>query len=94
MLDLRAAQRDQCQLGAGEHGTDNQKYENQEDVQTKRHAFNSRGVARQIGVCWLGSKKLGKGKGILITIDETQAASHDDLVAIATAVQHVITDAE
>ena len=42
----------------------------------------------------LGSKKLGKGKGILITIDETQAASHDDLVAIATAVQHVITDAD
>lgn len=51
-------------------------------------------MARQIGVCWLGSKKLGKGKGILITIDETQAASHDDLVAIATAVQHVITDAD
>lgn len=45
-------------------------------------------------MCWLGSKKLGKGKGILITIDETQAASHDDLVAIATAVQHVITDAD
>lgn len=42
----------------------------------------------------LGSKKLGKGKGILITIDETQAASRDDLVAIATAVQHVITDAD
>ena len=35
LLDLRAAQRDQCQLGAGEHGTDNEKYKNQEDVQTK-----------------------------------------------------------
>lgn len=39
----------------------------------------------------LESSKIGKGKGILITIDETQAASLDDLVAIATAVQHVIT---
>ena len=35
LFDLRAAQRDQCQLGAGEHGTDNEKYKNQEDVQTK-----------------------------------------------------------
>ena len=35
LLDLRAAQRDHCQLGAGEHGTDNEKYKNQEDVQTK-----------------------------------------------------------
>lgn len=34
---------------------------------TLRNALNKR----------LGSKKLGKGKGILITIDETQAASHD-----------------
>ena len=42
----------------------------------------------------LESSKIGKGKGILITIDETQAASLDDLVAIATAVQHVITDAD
>ena len=40
----------------------------------------------------LDSKKIGKGKGILITIDETQAASREDLIAIATAVQHVITD--
>ena len=32
-----------------------------------------------------------KGKGILLTIDETQAMSSDDLVNIATAVQHVIT---
>lgn len=39
----------------------------------------------------LESRKIGKGKGILITIDETQAASQDDLIAIATAVQHVIT---
>lgn len=39
----------------------------------------------------LDSRKIGKGKGIVITIDETQAASHDDLIAIATAVQHVIT---
>ena len=37
----------------------------------------------------LESSKIGKGKGILITIDETQAASLDDLVAIATAV-HVL----
>lgn len=42
----------------------------------------------------LNSRKIGKGKGILITIDETQAASHDDLVAIATAVQHVITESD
>lgn len=40
----------------------------------------------------LRSRKIGKGKGILFTIDETQAASRDDLVAIATAVQHVIAD--
>lgn len=39
----------------------------------------------------LESGKIGKGKGILITIDETQAASLDDLVAIATAIQHVTT---
>lgn len=40
----------------------------------------------------LESRKVKKGKGILFTIDETQAASPDDLVAIATAVQHIITD--
>lgn len=40
----------------------------------------------------LGSRKLKKGGGILFTIDETQAATPEDLVAIATAVQHVITD--
>lgn len=51
---------------------------------TLRNALNKR----------LSSKKISKGKGILITIDETQAASPDDLVAIATAVQHVITDAD
>lgn len=39
----------------------------------------------------LESSKIGKGKGVLITIDEAQAASLNDLVAIATAVQHVIT---
>lgn len=39
----------------------------------------------------LESNKIGKGKGILITIDETQAASLDDLITIATAVQHVTT---
>ena len=37
------------------------------------------------------SKHIKKGKGILITIDETQAISEQDLVNIATAVQHVIT---
>ena len=51
---------------------------------TLRNALNKR----------LESKKIRKGKGILITIDETQAASHEDLVAIATAVQHIITDAD
>lgn len=40
----------------------------------------------------LESRKIDKGKGILFTIDETQAASRDDLVAIATAVQHVIAE--
>lgn len=39
----------------------------------------------------LEAKKIGKGKGILITIDETQAASREDLVAIAVAVQHITT---
>jgi hypothetical protein len=51
---------------------------------TLRNALNRR----------LASRKIGRGKGILITIDETQAASREDLVAIATAVQHVITDAD
>ncbi len=40
----------------------------------------------------LESRRIKRGKGILFTIDETQAASHDDMVAIATAVQHVIAD--
>lgn len=40
----------------------------------------------------LRSRKVKKGKGVLFTIDETQAASRDELVAIATAVQHVISD--
>lgn len=37
------------------------------------------------------SKHIEKRKGLLITIDETQAISEQDLVNIATAVQHVIT---
>lgn len=40
----------------------------------------------------LESRRVKRGKGILFAIDETQAASHDDMVAIATAVQHVIAD--
>lgn len=40
----------------------------------------------------LESRRVKKGKGILFTIDETQAASRADMVAIATAVQHVIAD--
>ncbi|OXM99674.1 ATP-binding protein [Bifidobacterium vansinderenii] len=51
---------------------------------TLRNALNRR----------LSGRKIGKGKGILITIDETQAASRDDLIAIATAVQHVIADGD
>ena len=37
-------------------------------------------------------KKLPKGKGIMFAIDESQAASRSDLVALATTVQHVIHD--
>lgn len=37
-------------------------------------------------------KKMPKGKGILFTIDEAQAASMDDMIALATALQHVIRD--
>ncbi|PWG58898.1 ATP-binding protein [Bifidobacterium catulorum] len=51
---------------------------------TLRNALNKR----------LASRKIAKGKGILITIDETQAATHEDLVAIATAIQHVIADGD
>lgn len=40
----------------------------------------------------LESRKIKKGKGILITIDETQASSRDEIVAIGTAIQHVIAD--
>lgn len=32
------------------------------------------------------------GRGILFTVDETQAAQRDELVALATAVQHIIAD--
>lgn len=32
------------------------------------------------------------GKGILFTVDEAQAADHNELVALATAVQHIIGD--
>ena len=34
------AQRDERELGAGEHGTEQQENENQKDVQTKRHDSN------------------------------------------------------
>jgi len=37
-------------------------------------------------------KKIPRGKGILFTVDEAQAARAEELVAIATAVQHVIGD--
>ena len=37
-------------------------------------------------------RKVGKGKGIVFTIDEAQAASRDDMVALATTLQHVIRD--
>lgn len=35
---------------------------------------------------------LGKGKGLLITVDETQDASLEDMTAIATSVQHMLRD--
>ncbi len=37
-------------------------------------------------------KKESPGKGIVFTIDEAQAASPEDMVALATALQHVIRD--
>lgn len=37
-------------------------------------------------------RALGKGKGLLITIDETQDASLDDMTAIATAAQHMLRE--
>lgn len=37
-------------------------------------------------------RALGKGKGLLITIDETQDASMEDMTAIATAAQHMLRD--
>lgn len=37
-------------------------------------------------------KKVKKGKGVVITVDEAQAASMGDLTALATAFQHVIAD--
>lgn len=37
-------------------------------------------------------KGLPKGKGILFTIDESQAASAKDLMALATTFQHVLSD--
>lgn len=45
---------------------------------------------------WEAGKSVRGGgkKGVLITIDETQAASYDDAVAIATAIQHVIADTD
>lgn len=35
---------------------------------------------------------LGKGKGLLVTIDETQDASLEDMTAIATAAQHMLRE--
>ncbi|NHM15772.1 AAA family ATPase [Eggerthellaceae bacterium zg-887] len=37
-------------------------------------------------------RKLPRGKGVLFTIDETQAASLDELESLATALQHVVRD--
>ena len=37
-------------------------------------------------------RKLAPGRGIAFTIDEAQAASMEDMVALATALQHVIRD--
>ncbi|MDO4437405.1 MAG: ATP-binding protein [Coriobacteriaceae bacterium] len=37
-------------------------------------------------------KKMPKGKGILIAIDETQGVSMGDVVALATTFQHVLAD--
>ena len=37
-------------------------------------------------------KRLPAGRGIVFTIDETQAASMEDMVALATTLQHVIRD--
>jgi len=37
-------------------------------------------------------KKAKRGKGILFSIDEAQAASVEDMVALATTLQHVIRD--
>jgi predicted transcriptional regulator len=37
-------------------------------------------------------RRMPDGKGILFTIDEAQAASEEDLVALATAIQHVLRD--
>lgn len=39
----------------------------------------------------LESKDIPAGKGLVITIDETQAIERDDLVALATGLQHVTT---
>lgn len=40
----------------------------------------------------LDSRKVKRGGGILFTVDETQASSREEIVAIATAVQHVVAD--
>lgn len=37
-------------------------------------------------------RKVEDGKGVLIAVDESQAASRDDLVAVATAYQQVLQD--
>lgn len=36
--------------------------------------------------------ELPDGKGVMVTIDESQAASREDLVSLATTIQHVIRD--
>lgn len=52
----------------------------QASVLSLRRAVNDR----------LGKAK--KGRGIVVTVDEAQAASVDDLVALATTFQHVLAD--
>lgn len=37
-------------------------------------------------------RKMPKGKGILFTVDEAQAASMEEMVSLATSLQHVIRD--
>lgn len=55
-------------------------------------SFDERNALTLRGVIEARLKKLPAGKGIAFTIDEAQAASMDDMVALATALQHVIRD--